>query len=37
MTGSITLKRASKHRPSGPWSDDNYDGFNGDRHIGRIV
>ena len=25
MTGSLTLKRASKHRPGGPWSDDDYD------------
>jgi hypothetical protein len=23
--------------PSGEWSDDDYDVFDGDRHIGRIV
>ena len=33
----LTLKRASKSRPSGEWSDDDYDVFNGDRHIGRIM
>jgi len=33
----LTLKCASKHRPGGPWSDDDYDVFDGDRHIGRIV
>ena len=32
-----TLKRASKSRPSGTWSDDDYDVFDGDRHIGRIM
>jgi hypothetical protein len=37
MTGSLTLKRASKHRQSGPWSDDDYDVFDGERHIGRIL
>jgi hypothetical protein len=30
MTGSITLKRASKSRPSGQWSDDDYDVFDGE-------
>ena len=30
----LTLKRASKHRPGGQWSDDDYDVFDGDRHIG---
>jgi hypothetical protein len=30
----LTLKRASTHRPGGPWSEDNYDG---ERHIGRIL
>jgi hypothetical protein len=33
----LTLKRASKSRPSGQWSDDDYDVFDGDRHIGRIM
>jgi hypothetical protein len=33
----LILKRASKSRPSGPWSDDDYDVFNGDRRIGRIL
>ena len=33
----LTLKRASKSRPSGEWSDDDYDVFDGERHIGRIV
>jgi hypothetical protein len=33
----LTLKRASKSRPSGQWSDDDYDVFDGDRHFGRIL
>jgi hypothetical protein len=33
----LTLKRASKSRPSGTWSDDDYDVFDGDRHGGRIL
>jgi hypothetical protein len=33
----LILKRASKSRPSGQWSDDDYDVFDGDRHIGRIM
>jgi hypothetical protein len=33
----FTLKRASKSRPSGEWSDDDYDVFDGDRHIGRVM
>src|ERR1019366_4461742 len=33
----LILKRASKSRPSGQWSDDDYDLFDGDRHIGRIL
>ena len=33
----LTLQRASKSRPSGQWSDDDYDVFDGDRHIGRIM
>jgi hypothetical protein len=33
----LTLKCASKSRPSGTWSDDDYDVFEGDRHIGRIL
>jgi hypothetical protein len=31
MTGSLALKRASKSRPSGTWSDDDYDAFDGER------
>jgi hypothetical protein len=33
----LTLIRASKSRPNGQWSDDDYDVFDGDRHIGRIL
>jgi hypothetical protein len=33
----LILKCASKSRPSGQWSDDDYDVFDGDRHIGRIL
>ena len=32
----LRLIRASKNRPGGPWSDDDYDVYDGDRHIGRI-
>jgi hypothetical protein len=35
--GLLTLKRASKHRRGGSWSDDDYDLFDGERHIGRIM
>ena len=31
----LTLKRASKHRTGGPWSDDDYDVYDGERHGGR--
>ena len=33
----LTLKRASKHRAGGPWSDDDYYAFDGDQHMGFIV
>ena len=33
----LVLKCASKSRPSGEWSDDDYDVFDGDQHIGRIM
>jgi hypothetical protein len=33
----LILKCASKSRPSGQWSDDDYDVFDGDRNIGRIL
>ena len=33
----LILKRASKSRPGGPWSDDDYDVFDGEQQIGRIV
>ena len=34
---NLTLKRASKSRPSNTWSDDDYDVFDGNRHIGHIL
>jgi hypothetical protein len=33
----LILKQANKSRPSGEWSDDDYDVFDGDQHIGRIM
>ena len=33
----LTLKRATKFRSGGPWDDDDYDVFDGDRRIGRIM
>jgi hypothetical protein len=33
----LTLKRASKFRPGGPWDADDYDVFDGDRNIGRVM
>ncbi len=33
----LILKRAAKHRPGGPWHDDDYDVFDGERHVGRIL
>jgi hypothetical protein len=33
----LLLKSASKSRPGGPWPDDDYDVFDGNRHIGRIL
>jgi hypothetical protein len=33
----LTLKRVSKSHPSGEWSDDDYDAFDGDRHIGHML
>jgi hypothetical protein len=33
----LTLKRASKSRPSGQWSDDHYDVFKGWLDLTRIV
>jgi hypothetical protein len=33
----LTLQRASKSRPDGTWSDDDYDVFDGERRIGRIM
>jgi hypothetical protein len=33
----LLLKPANKSRPSGKWSDGDYDAFDGDRHIGRIM
>ncbi len=34
---SLMLKRASTHRPSGPWLDDDFDVYDGERHVGRIM
>jgi hypothetical protein len=33
----LILKSASKFRPSGEWSADDYDVFESDRHVGRIM
>jgi hypothetical protein len=33
----LILKRASRSRLDGDWSDNDFDVFNGDRHIGRIL
>jgi hypothetical protein len=33
----LTLKRASKSRPDGEWSDDDFDVFDGEQQIGRIM
>jgi len=37
MTKPLRLIRASKSRPSGTWSDDDYDVFDAEQHVGRIV
>jgi hypothetical protein len=34
---TLLLKRASTHRPSGSWPDEDYDVFDGERCIGRIL
>ena len=33
----LILKHASKSRPSGQWSDGDYDVFEGEQHMGFIV
>jgi hypothetical protein len=33
----LTLKRASRHRAGGPRDDDDYDVYDGERKIGRIM
>jgi hypothetical protein len=33
----LVLKRVSTSRAGGPWSNDDYDVFDGNRHIGRIM
>ncbi len=33
----LILKRAAKFRPGGPWDNDDYDVFDGERHVGRIL
>jgi hypothetical protein len=30
----LILKRASRSHPGGEWSDDDYDVYDGDQHIG---
>jgi hypothetical protein len=35
--GRLTLERASAHRSGGPWDNDDYDVFDGERKIGRIM
>jgi hypothetical protein len=37
LKSMLTLKRASKHRAGGPWDADDYDVYDGDRKIGRIL
>ena len=34
---TLLLKRASESRPSGSWARDDYDVYDGDRVIGRIM
>jgi hypothetical protein len=34
---ALTLKRTSKHRSGGPWSHDDYDVSDGERHVRRIL
>jgi hypothetical protein len=36
MTTSFVLRRANTSRPSGDWSDDDYDVFADDQNVGRI-
>jgi hypothetical protein len=33
---SLILRRASVSRPSGSWSDNDFDVFDGDRCVGRV-
>ena len=33
----LILKRASNSRPTGTWSDDDYDVFDGSRHTGQAT
>jgi hypothetical protein len=33
---TLTLRRANVCRPSGSWSDDDYDVFDNDRNVGRV-
>ena len=35
-TNHLALRRASVSRPSGSWSDDDYDVFDGEHNVGRI-
>ena len=37
MGGQLLAKRASKHRPGGPWSGDDFDVYDGPAHVGRIL
>ena len=36
MVAMLHLIRAAKSRPSGTWSDDDYDVFEGEQHSGRL-
>ena len=33
----LILKQANKSRSGGPWDKNDYDAFDGERHIGRIM
>lgn len=33
----LTLKSATKSRPSGQWDADDFDVFDGEQHVGRIM
>jgi hypothetical protein len=37
VSTALRAVRASNSHPDGTWSDDDYDVFDGERHIGRIL